>query len=481
MATISNLENINIPFFKSKSMQIYLNRRGVPYMSVGGFGAVFRFKDKNNHQFALKCFTSHIKGRDERYKALHDTLQITKFPFMVDFQYVENGINVGKKTFPVVVMEWGQGITLDSAISNDFADDNILQSASRIAGNIYNIVKNLQEWKMGHGDLQEGNLLISDNDKITLIDYDGMFVPTLDGKQSTEIGLANYQHPKRNNTHFNSFIDDFSLLTILFQLSILDSKTWSKLHDDKSLILKKEDHIKPKKSTYIKKGLKSKEPHIKALANLLTDACKKEPLEIKALDSITANSEIMDWMMFTPTPSVDTNFTSIISKVVSLTDSEVNDYEENKIELPAASPEPEPVQENRKDVPGDWGLASNIKKGLIDLFFEEVEEDDNMQDKKDKGKTIKKIKNTFINLIFDEGPEDDDDSKTLVPGKGEDDESQITTTPLADSSDDDFTEIDSENINHKAEEQKEAPEEIQDLSKAKTAPKPEWMKKRKRK
>jgi len=356
MATIANLDNINIPFFKSKSMQIYLNRRGVPYMSVGGFGAVFRFKDKNNHQYALKVFTSHVKGRDKRYSALHKTLQITKFPFMVDFQYVENGLNVGKKTFPVVVMEWGQGTPLDSAIANDLNDDNIFQSAPRIAGNLFNVVKTLQEWNMGHGDLQEGNLLIGDDDKIFLIDYDGMFVPSLDGKKSTEVGLANYQHPKRKNTHFNSFLDDFSLLTILYQLSILDSDLWQKLHDDKSIILKKADYLKPNKSSLIKKGLKSKEPHINALAKLLTGACKKDPLEINAIKLISAEPEIMNWMVFTSTPAVNTNFTPIISKVVSLTDSEVNDFEEDKIEIIAQTPEPEPVQENRKHDPGAWGL-----------------------------------------------------------------------------------------------------------------------------
>ncbi len=104
-AAISNTENINIPFFKSNTIKIFLNKRGSPYMSVGGFGAVFQFKDKNDNQYALKVFTRDAKGRAVRYKALHDTLQITKFPFMVDFHYVEKGIIVkGSKIVTLTIL-----------------------------------------------------------------------------------------------------------------------------------------------------------------------------------------------------------------------------------------------------------------------------------------------------------------------------------------------------------------------------------------
>jgi len=77
---IVNQSNFNIPFFQSESLEIFLNPRGYPFMFVGGFGAIFKFRDKNKREYALKVFTRDVPDRAERYQALHKTLQITKFP-----------------------------------------------------------------------------------------------------------------------------------------------------------------------------------------------------------------------------------------------------------------------------------------------------------------------------------------------------------------------------------------------------------------
>lgn len=482
MASISDLNNSNIPFFKSKSMQIYLNRRGVPYMSVGGFGAVFRFKDKKNHQFALKCFTSHVSGRAERYQALHDTLQITKFPFMVDFQYVQNGIQVGNKSFPVVVMQWGQGIPFNTAIANDLKDDGKLQSAARLAGNLLKVVKTLQEWNMAHGDLQEGNILIGDDDKVTLIDYDGMFIPALEGKKSTEIGLANYQHPKRTNKHFSSTLDDFALLTILYQLSLITPNNW-KLHDDKRLILSQKDHQNADKSALIQEGLKSKEPHVKALAELLKEACKKDPLNINALQKIESRPEIMKWLKFSAVAPINTNYTSIISEVVSLTEAEVLSFEQNKIKVGTKDDnKPESKQPNRSLNAGNWGLSGTIKQSVIDLFFEDEEERIEATRSSDRQSTsfFSKMKENLVDLLYE--PEDNlpvisqrqTQTPLIKPGKAKGTTIQKTTKNAKKEK----TKKTTKKAATKKAEKKKPAKKTND---GKTAPKPDWMKKRKRK
>ena len=252
---------------------------------------------------------------------------------MVDFHYVEKGIKVGKNFYPVVVMQWGQGVTLDTAIKNDLEDDGKLQSAATIGGNLFLLTKTLQEWNMGHGDFQEGNLLVGNDDRITLIDYDGMYVPSLEGDKANEIGLADYQHPERDNIHFGTFIDDFSLLSILFQLSIMTPDFWKKHHDDKRLILKVLDYQDPKTSLLIQKGVSSKHKHVKALTKMLIESIKKNPMEINAIESIEKNKEIMNWLKFTEQTKPVHNYSSMISQVVSLTDEQVQDFESQKLEL----------------------------------------------------------------------------------------------------------------------------------------------------
>lgn len=489
-SAINDTGNINIPFFKSSSIKIFLNKRGLPYMSVGGFGAVFQFMDKNGAQYALKVFTRDAEGREKRYQALHNTLQITKFPFMVDFHYVPDGLKVGKQHYPVVVMQWGKGLMLDQAITSDLGDDNIFQSAPTIGGNLFLLVKTLQEWNMGHGDFQEGNLLIGDDDRIILIDYDGMFVPALEGETANEIGLADYQHPKRDNSNFGSGIDDFALLSILYQLSIITQQLWKKKHGDKRLIMTQKDYLELKKSALIKKGLKSKKKHVKLLANMLQEACKLDPLKIDAVKKIESTPEIMDWLKFTEETIPQENYTSLIKQVVSLTDEQVHDFESDNLSFEinqdtvAPQEEPPPTKVRIDDKKGTW-------KTVIDFLYEEdLDEEEEDSPKTTCGQTprmLNRVKDTMMDMLF-EKEEDDDNAASAqsTPGPVAEDENNKLSPPPPEEEQLIAPLTDLDNEEKEAEtsgKEEKPPAETKPGTKKyddKTAPVPDWIKKRKR-
>ncbi|MDM8541732.1 DUF1566 domain-containing protein [Desulfococcaceae bacterium HSG9] len=351
---IVNQNNFNIPFFQSESLEIFLNPRGYPFMFVGGFGAIFKFRDKNKREYAFKVFTRDVKDRAERYEALHKTLQITQFPFMADFHYVHEGFRVKGTPYPVVVMEWGRGLQLDAAIEQDLADDGIFQCAPHFAGDLFTIVKTLQEWNMGHNDLQEGNILVRDDNKLVLIDYDGMFVPLLKDEPPCEMGLRNYQHPLRDKTHFNNKIDDFALVSILYQLSIITPELWQNLHDDRRLLLKEADYKNPEQSDLIQNGMKAEEPHVRALAGMLVEACSLHPLEINAIEKIGASPEITDWLVLPEKPDPMPDFKSVIEWALALKSGQVKEYEADQIESPAAEVEKIKPVKPRKEGKGRW-------------------------------------------------------------------------------------------------------------------------------
>ncbi|MDM8541729.1 SUMF1/EgtB/PvdO family nonheme iron enzyme [Desulfococcaceae bacterium HSG9] len=355
---IVNQNNFNIPFFQSESLEIFLNPRGYPFMFVGGFGAIFKFRDKNKREYAFKVFTRDVKNRAERYEALHKTLQITQFPFMADFHYVHEGFKVKGTPYPVVVMEWGRGLQLDAAIEQDLADDGIFQCAPHFAGDLFTIVKTLQEWNMGHNDLQEGNILVRDDNKLVLIDYDGMFVPLLKDEPPCEMGLRNYQHPLRDKTHFNNKIDDFALISILYQLSIITPELWQNLHDDRRLLLKEVDYKNPEQSELIQSGLKSETPHIRALASHLVEACSLHPLEINAIEKIGASQEITDWLVLPEKSDPMPDFKSVIEWALALKSGQVTEYEADQIESPAAEVEKIKPVKPRKPGKGRWKALS---------------------------------------------------------------------------------------------------------------------------
>jgi len=361
---IVNQKNFNIPFFQSESLEIFLNPRGYPFMFVGGFGAIFKFRDKNKREYAFKVFTRDVKDRAERYEALHKTLQITKFPFMADFHYVHEGFTVKGTPYPVVVMEWGRGLQLDAAIEQDLADDGIFQCAPHFAGNLFTIVKTLQEWNMGHNDLQEGNILVRDDNKLVLIDYDGMFVPLLKDEPPCEMGLRNYQHPERDKTCFNNKIDDFALISILYQLSIITPELWQKHHDDRRLLLKEADYKNPEQSELIQNGLKAEEPHIQSLASLLVEACSLHPLEINAIEKVGAAPEISDWLVLPQNPDPMPDFESAIQWALALKSGQLAEYEADQIENPPAEVEKIKAVKSRKEDKGRWKpLSAYIAAG----------------------------------------------------------------------------------------------------------------------
>jgi len=266
--------------------------------------------------------------------------------------------------WPAVVMEWGRGLQLDSAIEQDLADDGIFQCAPLFAGDLFHIVKTLQEWNMGHNDLQESNILVRDDNRLVLIDYDGMFVPLLKNEPPCELGLPHYQHPARDKTHFNNKIDDFALISILFQLSVITPELWQKHHDDRRLLLKTADYKNPDQSAQIQSGLKSERPHIRALANLLVEACSLPPLEIDAIEKIGAAPEITDWLVIPEKPVPMPDFKSAIEWALSLQSDDVAAYEADEIESPPAEVAKIEAIKPRKPDQGHWKpLSAYITAG----------------------------------------------------------------------------------------------------------------------
>jgi hypothetical protein len=89
------------------------------------------------------------------------------------------------------------------------------------------MIKTLQQASVAHGDLQHGNVFVV-GEELRLVDYDGMYVPSLTGKTSHEIGHRNYQHPHRTERDFGPHLDTFSAWVIYASLIVpaIDSTLW---------------------------------------------------------------------------------------------------------------------------------------------------------------------------------------------------------------------------------------------------------------
>lgn len=80
---------------------------------------------------------------------------------------------------------------------------------------------------LAHGDLKPDNILITPRGEIRLIDYDGMYVPSMFGQKSPELGTPQFQYSNRHQSDFNEYIDDYSAIYIalLLKLVTLEQQT----------------------------------------------------------------------------------------------------------------------------------------------------------------------------------------------------------------------------------------------------------------
>ena len=197
-----------------------LDDHGEPYRSSGAFAVVFKMQDEQTGKcYALKCFTEEQEGRAEAYRQIADELENVKSSYITSVRYLEKEIFVDSSCeedeFPVLLMDWIDGETMEDYIAKNHKDK---YSMIMLCSRFYNLAFWLRSQPFAHGDIKPDNIMICKGDKLTLIDYDGMFVPSMKGQKSPTIGTKDFSHPLRSIDDFDKTIDDFALATILLSL-----------------------------------------------------------------------------------------------------------------------------------------------------------------------------------------------------------------------------------------------------------------------
>ena len=222
------------------------NKLGLPNLLSGNFAVVCHLRSQTD-AWAVRCFVREIPDIHRRYREITTYLDRAKRAArcLVGFRYIDNEILVNGTREPVVVMDWvNNGTPLDKAVG-----EVVRQSASLQPLLDYwkAVDRELDELKIAHGDLQHGNVLVQ-SDRLRLVDYDGMFVPALNGEEASDLGHPNYQHPRRSKVEFNAEMDRFSSLVIYAALRALHHQPslWAKYQmPDDALLFRQRDLADP--------------------------------------------------------------------------------------------------------------------------------------------------------------------------------------------------------------------------------------------
>jgi hypothetical protein len=178
-------------------------------------------------------------------------------PFMVRFTYLEEGIRLRKKNYPILKMNWIDGITLNEFVRKHVDKPQVMY---RLAQMWVKLSLQLRQTHMAHADLQHGNVLLVPGEKasqlaLRLIDYDGMYVPLLAHSPSGEVGHPNYQHPQRlRESTYNSEVDRFPHLLIYTALRCLTTggrELWDKHDNGENLLFRERDFVHTTESSLL--------------------------------------------------------------------------------------------------------------------------------------------------------------------------------------------------------------------------------------
>ena len=211
-------------FDKLTNLCPVLDVDGNHVMSSGNFAVVFKMQDKQTGKFyAVKCFLREQEGREESYKLIASELEYISSTFLTHIKYFEKELFVdtaqGNDTeFPVLLMDWVEGLTLDKYIRNNIHDQYKL---ALIAYQFCRMGSWLLSQEFAHGDLKPDNIIVREDGQLVLVDYDGMFVPAMKGQKARELGSVDYRHPLRTEDKFDSTIDDFSIASIALSLKAI--------------------------------------------------------------------------------------------------------------------------------------------------------------------------------------------------------------------------------------------------------------------
>lgn len=268
-----------------------LDNHGEPYRSSGAFAVVFKMKDpKTGRNYALKCFTDEQEGRGEAYRQIAEELEFVDSTYITVVKYLEQELfvdsNCNDEVFPVLLMDWVDGETMETYVAEHYADSHAM---AMLCYRFCEMAAWLRAQSFAHGDIKPDNIMVRPDGTLTLVDYDGMYVAAMKGRKSPTIGTKDFAHPLRTADDFDETIDDFALAVIALSLKAisLDPSLYTTYGASDRLLFAASDFLDLSKSKVLA-----------ALQSLLADEELKTLLSMFLMASAKKNLSMCSFRLF---------------------------------------------------------------------------------------------------------------------------------------------------------------------------------------
>lgn len=208
---------------------------GIPMPASGNSAVVFKASIDGRDQ-ALRFFIREDASSRERYTALgHYVAMHSLADCVASTSWVDDAIEVNRRTWPMIQMEWIDGRTLDAYVGH-LVERHDVGALQVLATNWRHHIRRLQIAGFAHGDMQHGNVLVDTASALRLVDFDGSWVAELEGEPPpNETGHPNYQRTGRT---WGRWMDTFPGLVIYTGLLVLSRRpdAWQALHNGENIL-----------------------------------------------------------------------------------------------------------------------------------------------------------------------------------------------------------------------------------------------------
>lgn len=245
----------------------------IPLPAAGTSAAVFK-AELDGESYALRFFLHADEWSRTRYAELHDVLIAQNLADVVaEPSWIDNGIRVGDRIYPVILMPWIEGSNLNKYVDRlvEFQDVRALRT---LAAKWLALIIRLQSAGFAHGDLDHDNVIVDTSGEPRLVGLDCAWAMGFSPLHAPpKFGHSNYQLPTRP---WDRWMDTFPGLMVYIALLALSNNPalWRDLYTGENMLFRREDFQPPFHTALWRDHLRRiADTRIIELAGLLQEWC----------------------------------------------------------------------------------------------------------------------------------------------------------------------------------------------------------------
>ncbi len=278
--------------------------------------SVYPMVSKKEQLWVVRCFFTNGPNLapppdiEKRYQEINDYIAAhqDQLPFLVHQEWIPRAVSIKEDIFPFIKSRFiSNSLKLGEFLEVYYNEEHVVAA---LAKQFLAMINVLEPLGIAHGDLDITNILVCGtypDITLRLVDFDCMYVPTLQGKELFEDGHEHFQPPQKSVRKFDAQLDRFSALVIYLSLIALaqDPELWFSCdaNEQDKLLLGVRDFKNLSTSLAYKELRKQDNPVLQKCLSELDHSMKEQRMP-KALMTITDEKFVLPPDVAIPIPVV---------------------------------------------------------------------------------------------------------------------------------------------------------------------------------